>query len=163
MLRVPGAVEPLVDVLKSVWFDNGTQSHACRSYRQGVKKTLAEMCIAENPDHAVKTAYVQKWIKAAAKITNDLYVLLAFYDRPAEHWTHPRTNLTGSNFITGRSRQWVTKGPGSRSETEGIAMSFTLLESVPLVGALPTHQISSPSSASALSSPRANSPSSSPR
>ena len=27
-----------------------------------------------------------KWPKAAAKITDDLDVLLAFYDYPAEHW-----------------------------------------------------------------------------
>jgi transposase-like protein len=32
-----------------------------------------------------------KWPKAAAKITDDLDVLLAFYDYPAEHWIHLRT------------------------------------------------------------------------
>jgi hypothetical protein len=34
-----------------------------------------------------------KWANAAAKITDDLDVLLAFYDFPAEHWVHcaPRT------------------------------------------------------------------------
>ena len=29
--------------------------------------------------------------KATAKITDDLDVLLAFYDYPAEHWIHLRT------------------------------------------------------------------------
>jgi putative transposase len=35
--------------------------------------------------------YGTKWPKAAAKITDDLDVLLAFYDYPAEHWIHLRT------------------------------------------------------------------------
>src|SRR5262249_31145709 len=36
-------------------------------------------------------AYGAKHPKAAAKITDDLQVLLAFYDYPAEHWIHLRT------------------------------------------------------------------------
>jgi transposase-like protein len=31
------------------------------------------------------------YLKAAAKITDDLDQLLAFYDYPAEHWVHLRT------------------------------------------------------------------------
>jgi putative transposase len=54
--------------------------------------------------------------KAAAKITDDLDVLLAFYDYPAEHWIHLRpTNPIRSTFATIRLRQRVTKGPGSRA------------------------------------------------
>jgi len=52
---------------------------------------------AEDRDHALKAAkafedlYAPKWPKAAAKITDHLDVLLAFYDYPAEHWIHLRT------------------------------------------------------------------------
>ena len=66
--------------------------------------------------------------KAAAKISDDLGVLLAFYDYPAEHWVHLRTtNPIESTFATVRLRQRVTKGPSSRAA--GIAMAFKLIES----------------------------------
>jgi hypothetical protein len=66
--------------------------------------------------------------QAAAKITDDLDVLLAFYDYPAEHWIHLRTtNPIESTFATVRLRQRVTKGPGSRAA--GVAMAFKLIES----------------------------------
>ena len=69
-----------------------------------------------------------KWPEAAAKITDDLDVLLAFYDFPAEHWIHLRTtNPIESTFATVRLRQRVTKGSGSRAA--GIAMAFKLIES----------------------------------
>jgi putative transposase len=75
---------------------------------------------------------VQSWHIAAkrpkviAEITNDLDVLLAFYDFPGEHWIHLRTtNPIESTFATVRLRQRVTKGPGSRAA--GIAMAFKLI------------------------------------
>jgi len=69
-----------------------------------------------------------KWPKAAAKITDDLDVLLAFYDFPAGHWVHLRTtNPVESTFTTVRLRHRVTKGPGSRAA--GVAMAFKLIES----------------------------------
>lgn len=72
--------------------------------------------------------YGTKWPKAAAKISDDLDVLLRFYDYPAEHWIHLRTtNPIESTFATVRLRQRVTKGPGSRAA--GIAMAFKLIES----------------------------------
>ena len=72
--------------------------------------------------------YGAKWPKAVAKIIDDLDVLLAFYDFPAEHWIHLRTtNPIESTFATVRLRQRVTKGPGSRAA--GIAMAFKLIES----------------------------------
>jgi putative transposase len=65
--------------------------------------------------------------KAVAKIIDDLDVLLAFYDFPAEHWKHLRTtNAIESTFATVRLRQRVTKGPGCRAA--GVAMGFKLLE-----------------------------------
>jgi transposase-like protein len=60
--------------------------------------------------------------KAAAKIIDDLDVLLEFYNYPAEHWVHFRTtNPIESTFATVRHRSRVTKGPGSRAA--GLAMA----------------------------------------
>ena len=68
-----------------------------KSGPSGAKKALAEIYNAENKQQAMKAAkafadqYGTKWPKAAAKISDDLDVLLAFYDFPAEHWVHLRT------------------------------------------------------------------------
>ena len=65
-----------------------------KSAHPGAKKALAEIYNAEDREHAEATAkafadvYGAKWPKVAAKITEDLDVLLAFYDYPAEHWIH---------------------------------------------------------------------------
>ena len=105
-----------------------------KSAHPGAKKALAEIWNAEDKDHAraaAKTfdaAYGAKFPKAAAKITDDLDQLLAFYDHPAEHWVHLRTtNPIESTFATVRHRTKVTKGPGSRAA--GLAMAFKLIES----------------------------------
>jgi transposase-like protein len=105
-----------------------------KSAQPGAKAALAQIWNAEDREHAVTAArafvadYGVKWPKAAAKITDDLDVLLAFYDYPAEHWVHLRTtNPIESTFATVRLRQRVTKGPGSRAA--GIAMAFKLIES----------------------------------
>ena len=105
-----------------------------KSAQPGAKAALAEIWQAEDRQHAERAAaafaaeYATKWPKAAAKITDDLDVLLTFYDYPAEHWIHLRTtNPIESTFATVRLRQRVTKGPGSRAA--GIAMAFKLIES----------------------------------
>jgi len=105
-----------------------------KSAHPGAKAALAEIWNAEDRAHAEAAArafaadYGAKWPKAAAKITEDLDVLLAFYDYPAEHWVHLRTtNPIESTFATVRLRQRVTKGPGSRAA--GVAMAFKLIES----------------------------------
>ena len=104
-----------------------------KSAHPGAKKALAEIWNAEDKDHAraaatsFKDAYGAKFPKAAAKITDDLEQLLAFYDYPAEHWIHLRTtNPIESTFATVRHRTKVTKGPGSKAA--GIAMAFKLIE-----------------------------------
>ena len=104
------------------------------SAHPGAKAALAEIYNAEDKAHAVRSVkafeadYGAKWPKAVAKITDDLDVLLAFYDYPAEHWIHLRTtNPIESTFATVRLRQRVTKGPGSRAA--GVAMAFKLIES----------------------------------
>jgi len=118
------------------WFHKIANVLNClpRSAQPGAKAALAEIYTAEDKDHAAKAAqvfaetYGAKWPKAAAKVTDDLDVLLAFYDYPAEHWVHLRTtNPIESTFATVRLRQRVTKGPGSRAA--GVAMAFKLIES----------------------------------
>jgi putative transposase len=105
-----------------------------KSAHPAAKKALAEIYNAEDKNHARAAAkafaaeFGAKWPKATAKITDDLDVLLTFYDYPAEHWIHLRTtNPIESTFATVRLRQRVTKGPGSR--VAGVAMAFKLIES----------------------------------
>ena len=105
-----------------------------KSAHPAAKRALAEIYNAEDKTHARAAAKVfaaefgAKWPKATAKITDDLDVLLAFYDYPAEHWIHLRTtNPIESTFATVRLRTRVTKGPGSRAA--GMAMAFKLIES----------------------------------
>jgi putative transposase len=105
-----------------------------KSAQPGAKAALAEIWNAEDKEHAEAAAkafaadYGTKWPKATAKITEDLDVLLAFFDYPAEHWIHLRTtNPIESTFATVRLRQRVTKGPGSGAA--GVAMAFKLIES----------------------------------
>jgi transposase-like protein len=103
-----------------------------QSAQPTAKKMLAEIRDAEDRDHAVAAAkafadeYGAKFPKAAAKITDDLDVLLTFYDFPAEHWIHLKTsNPIESTFATVRLRTKVTKGPGSRAA--GLAMAYKLI------------------------------------
>ena len=104
-----------------------------KSVQPAAKKAMAEIYNAEDKSHAHTAAktfaaeYGAKWPKATAKIIDDLGVLLAFYDYPAEHWIHLRTtNPIESTFATVRLRQRITKGPGSRAA--GVAMAFKLIE-----------------------------------
>ncbi len=72
--------------------------------------------------------YGAKWPKAVAKITDDRDELLAFYDLPAEHWIHLRTeNPIESTFSTIKLRTKATRGAGS--PTAALAMVFKLVES----------------------------------
>jgi transposase-like protein len=104
-----------------------------RSAYPGAKKALAEIWNAEDKRHAraavaaFEAAYGAKFGKAVAKISDDVEVLLAFYDFPAEHWIHLRTtNPIESTFATVRHRTKITRGPGSRAA--GLAMAFKLIE-----------------------------------
>ncbi|MEO3929745.1 IS256 family transposase [Micromonosporaceae bacterium B7E4] len=104
-----------------------------KSAHPGAKAALAEIWGAETKTHAQLAAkrfadlYGAKFGKAVTKVTNDLDVLLTFYDYPAEHWVHLRTsNPIESTFATVRHRTRVTKGPGSRPA--GLAMAFKLIE-----------------------------------
>jgi transposase-like protein len=104
-----------------------------KSAQPGARRALAEIRDAEDREHAVAAAdafardYGAKWPKAVAKVVDDLEVLLAFFDFPAEHWLHLKTtNPIESTFATVRLRTKITKGPGSRAA--GLAMAFKLIE-----------------------------------
>jgi putative transposase len=104
-----------------------------KSAQPGARRALAEIRDAQDREHALRAAdafaheYGTKWPKAVAKIVDDLEVLLAFFDFPAEHWLHLKTtNPIESTFATVRLRTKVTKGPGSRAA--GLAMAFKLIE-----------------------------------
>ena len=61
-------------------------------------------------------------------LAKDRQEMLAFYDFPAEHWTHIRTtNPIESTFATVRLRTKRTRNCGSRDTT--LAMVYKLLES----------------------------------
>ncbi|HEX2706645.1 MAG TPA: IS256 family transposase [Solirubrobacterales bacterium] len=117
------------------WFHKSANVLAAlpKSAHPGAIKAMQEIYNAEDIDHArvavkaFKIDYGTKFPKAVEKITDDLDVLLEFYNYPAEHWVHLRTtNPIESTFATVRLRTKVTKGPGSR--VAGLAMAFKLIE-----------------------------------
>ncbi len=69
-----------------------------------------------------------KYPKAMECLLKDKAEMLAFYDFPAEHWTHIRTtNPIESAFATVRLRTKKSKNCGSRKTT--LAMVFKLMQS----------------------------------
>jgi putative transposase len=82
-----------------------------------VKAGLHDIWMAENRRAAKKALsvfcekYQAKYPKAAERLIKDEDELLAFYDFPAEHWTHIRTtNPIESTFATVRHRTKRSKG-----------------------------------------------------
>jgi len=78
--------------------------------------------MADTREHAnqafdlFRRTYEAKYPKAVECLTKDRKVLLAFYDFPAEHWIHLRTNQSHRIHVlaTVRLRTKRTKGCGSR-------------------------------------------------
>jgi putative transposase len=76
-----------------------------KSAQPGAKKALAEgtprtRTTPKPRPTCSPPATAPSWPKAAVKITDDLDVLLAFYDYPAEHWIHLRTtDEIGNPFL----------------------------------------------------------------
>ena len=69
--------------------------------------------------------YEVKYPKATDCLMKDSEALLAFFDFPAQHWTHLRTtNPIESTFATVKARTRITKGAGSRGA--GLALAFKL-------------------------------------
>lgn len=72
--------------------------------------------------------YQTKYPKTIECLMKDKEELLAFYDFPAEHWSHLRTtNPIESTFATVRLRTAKTKGCGSRQAC--LTMVFKLVQS----------------------------------
>jgi transposase-like protein len=100
----------------------------------GAKAKLHEIWMAPTREAAQQAfdqfieLYEAKYPGAVECLKKDRDVLLAFYDFPAEHWTHLRTtNPIESTFATVRLRHRRTKGNGSRVAC--LAMVFKLCES----------------------------------
>lgn len=105
-----------------------------KSVQPKAKADLHEIWQAETKADA-ETAFDQfvekyeaKYLKACDCLRKDREQLLAFYDFPAEHWTHLRTtNPIESTFATIRLRHRKTKGNGTRRAS--LAMMFKLAQS----------------------------------
>ena len=98
------------------------------------KFDLHQIWLAETREMANKAfdhflaKYGAKYEASCAALAKDRDVLLAFYDFPAEHWSHLRTtNPIESTFATIRLRHRRTKGSGSRKAS--LAMMVKLAES----------------------------------
>jgi len=95
------------------------------------KAALSQIWMAETQAAAVTAfdqfvrAYQAKYPKAVECLTKDREVMLAFFDFPAEHWTHIRSsNVIESTFATIRHRTDRTKGCLTRAGM--LAMLFKL-------------------------------------
>lgn len=105
-----------------------------KSMQPKVKESLHEIWMASTRDEAYKAfdkaiqLYSAKYPKAMECLLKDKAEMLAFYDFPAEHWTHIRTtNPIESAFATVRLRTKKSKNCGSRKTT--LAMVFKLMQS----------------------------------
>ncbi len=105
-----------------------------KSMQPKVKESLQEIWMASTRNDAYKAfdkaieLYSSKYPKAMECLFKDKEEMLAFYDFPAEHWTHIRTtNPIESAFATVRLRTKKSKNCGSRKTT--LAMVFKLMQS----------------------------------
>lgn len=102
-----------------------------KSVQAKAKAALHEIWMAPTREDAQRafdrfiTTYGPKYPKAVECLVKDREALLAFYDFPAEHWTHLRTtNPIESTFGTIRHRTNQTKGCVTRNTM--LAMIFKL-------------------------------------
>ena len=97
------------------------------------KRALQQIWMAETKTDALTAfdafvdTYRTKYEKAVDCLTKDRDVLLAFYDFPAEHWTHLRTtNPIESTFATVRHR--TIRSKGCLSNKTALAMVYKLVD-----------------------------------
>jgi transposase-like protein len=97
------------------------------------KRALQQIWMAETKTDALTAfdafvdTYRTKYEKAVDCLTKDHDVLLAFYDFPAEHWTHLRTtNPIESTFATVRHR--TIRSKGCLSNKTALAMVYKLVD-----------------------------------
>ena len=93
-----------------------------KSVQEKAKQGLHDIWMAEGRSEAEKAfdAFVErfeaKYPKATECLSKDRDDMLAFYDFPAEHWTHIRTtNVIESSFATIRHRSRQAKGCVTRT------------------------------------------------
>ncbi len=105
-----------------------------KSVQPKAKQALHEIWMAESRENAEEAfdgflrIYEAKYPKVATCLEKDRTELLAFYDFPAEHWTHLRTtNPIESTFATVRLRTARTRGCLSRQTM--LTMVFKLCQS----------------------------------
>ena len=105
-----------------------------KSVQSKVKEDLHSIWMAETRESAYKAfddtieRYEAKYPGAMKCLKKDKEALLAFYDFPAEHWTHIRTtNPIESTFATVRLRTHKTRNCVSRKTI--LAMVFKLIKS----------------------------------
>ena len=117
------------------WFHKlGNVLNALPKSQQGrAKHALQEIWMAATRADALRAfdhfvaSYGAKYPKATEKVIKDKDALLAFYDFPAEHWSHLRTtNPIESTFATVRHRTTRTRNCVSRATFLGLA--FKLVE-----------------------------------
>jgi transposase-like protein len=108
--KLPKSVQPKVkDALHSIWMAE-TREAAYKAFDTTIKR------------------FETKYPKAMECLAKDKESMLAFYDFPAEHWTHIRTtNPIESTFATVRLRTKKTRSCGSRKTT--LTMVFKLVQS----------------------------------
>ena len=104
-----------------------------KKIHDGAKSALHEIWMAETRKDAISAynsfveTYKAKYEKAVECLSKDIEEMLAFYDFPAEHWSHLRTtNPIESAFATVRLRTKRTKGSGSAEAT--LMMVFKLMQ-----------------------------------
>ena len=104
-----------------------------KSVQPRMKESLQDIWMAETRGEAYhalslfEKRYGAKYPKATECLVKDKEEMLAFYDFPAEHWTHIRTtNPIESMFATVRLRTTKTKSCGSRKTT--LAMACKLMK-----------------------------------
>lgn len=104
-----------------------------KSVQPRMKESLHDIWMAETQEDAYKAydafqkRYEAKYPKAAECLAKDKEEMLAFYDFPAEHWTHIRSsNPIESMFATVRLRTNKAKSCGNRTTT--LAMAFKLMK-----------------------------------
>src|SRR5215208_5990182 len=103
------------------------------SLHSKAKRALQQIWMAETKTDALTAfdafvdTYRTKYEKAVDCLTKDRDVLLAFYDFPAEHWTHLRTtNPIESTFATVRHR--TIRSKGCLSNKTALAMVYKLVD-----------------------------------
>jgi transposase-like protein len=103
-----------------------------KSLQTKAKRALQDIWMAETRKTAESAldafiaSYGVKYDKAVDCLTKDREALFAFYDFPAEHWKHLRTNPIESTFATVRHR--TVRSRGCLSNKTALAMIFKLAQ-----------------------------------